>query len=310
MIHKTCKFLVVFAFLVGCKQQTHCLKDIDILINRFYEINYTYPLSLDELLSFYESNQYCIQNKQDSLLVHCLQQGKNSEKIIWMVNDSLFPKSELIVLYETDTLSHHINKWGFPCIGFYNDAYTDCYLMEPGSLEDFLLFCYYCDSIDDSNNGLYDNCNKKTVENLQKCKLIESFQWINREDELLIVIDNDTVWRHNALMPCNEDLKWLFQPHYYDKKGQYVKLEEDANRSFKHNLREIGRPFFVQSAEIHYDTFVYSTTKGIYSFCDNDETDINTKYFKDIEEYCEKFVEEHGLSKIVFVAPAKEKLSE
>jgi hypothetical protein len=122
------------------------------------------------------------------------------------------------------------------------------------------------------------------------------------------VIANDTVWHHNASLPCNEDLKWLFQPHYYDKKGQYVKLEEDANRIFKHNLREIERPYFVQSPkEIHYYTFVYSNTRGLYSFCKNDEIDTDTRYFKDIGDYLENFLEEYGLNMIVFVAPAKDK---
>ncbi len=242
--------------------------------------------------------------------------GKYLEKKFWqrIVFDgnkrpNISDNNGFSVLYEADTPFYQINKWRFPCIGFYNDAYTNCYLREPESLEDFLLFCYYCDSIDDGNDGLYDNCNKQTVENLQKCKQLESLQWINSEDELLIVIDNDTVWRHNALLPCNEDLKWLFQPHYYDKNGHYINLEENVNRSFKNSLREIGRPFFTQgSQEIHYYVFVYSNTSGIYPFCKEEDLDTSIKYFKDMERFLEKFVEENRLRKIIFIAPATEKI--
>lgn len=283
------------------------LINMDFFVDHYYTINYEYPSSLDELLFFCKANLSDLQSIEDSILIDYTYFKNNAEKISWIINDTLFPEQELIVLYEKDTLAYRTNEWRFPCIGFYNDAYVDCYLKEPESLECFLSFCYSCDSLEDVTNGLYDKCNKVTLKNLKKCKQLESFQWINNNDELLILIGSDTVWHHkNEALPCIDYLKPLFQPHYYDKTGQYVRLEEDVDREFRNNLRGLWYPYVNQSdaKEREYLTLVYGKTRGFYSFCKEDEIDSNIQYFKDMKEYLEKFMDNHGLSMVVFAAPA------
>lgn len=302
--------LILLIPLVGCKQQSSYVRqkmNIDYFIDRYYAINYEYPSSLDELLSFCNNDSSYMQILHDSILHNYSYLIKNKKKINLTIDNAQFPKQKLIVLYNKDTLSCRINDWIFPCIGFYNNAYVDCYLKEPESLDDFLSFCYHCDSLEDGTSGLYDKCNSVTVKNLQKCKQIESFQWINNDDELLIIIYNDTVWYHNnELLPCIDDLKPLFQPHYYDKTLHYIRLGEDINRTFKNNLRELWHPYCNQdkTTESVFYTFVYNKADGLYSFCEDNGIDINTKYFKDMGDYLEKFANEQELSKIIFVAPA------
>ena len=308
-MNKKLYIITVLILLIGCKQQSPYVSqkmNVDFFINRYYTINYEYPLSLDELLSFCKNDTSYMKSLHDSLLIDYSYIKQNSKKFSWILDDTQFPTQKLIVLYKKDTLVYQINDWRFPCIGFYNDAYVDCYLKEPESLDDFLSFCYYCDSLQDGTNGLYYQCNSVTVKNLQKCKQIESFQWINNDDGLLIIIANDTVWCHNNdSMLCIDYLKPLFRPHYYDKAGLYVKLSEDTDRSFKNKLRELWHPYCNQNKtkEYSYHTLVYSKTEGLYSFCKGNEIDTNTKYFKDMGYYLEEFADEFGLSKIVFVVP-------
>ena len=296
--------------LAGCKQQMTCTRqkmNMGLFVDHYYTINYEYPSSLDELLFFCNANLSDLQSKEDSILIDYTFFENNAEKISWVINDTLFPKQELIVLYEKDTIAYRKNEWRFPCIGLYNDAYVNCYLKEPESLECFLSFCYYCDSLEDGTNGLYDKCNRVALKNLQKCKQLESFQWINKDDELLMLIGNDTIWHHNnEALPCIDYLKPLFQPHYYDKTGQYVRLEEDLDREFRNNLRGLWYPYVNQSdaKEREYLTLVYGKTRGFYSFCKEDEIDLNIQYFKDMKEYLEKFMDNHGISMVVFAAPA------
>lgn len=287
--------------------------NIDFLIDRYYAINYEYPLSFEDLISFcrVDSSYFLSISIQDAFLLDYPIFEKATKKINWIINDTLFPKQELIVLYKKDTLTHRINELRFPCIGFYNDAYVNCYLKEPESLDVFLSFCNHCDSLEDGTNALYDKCNSVTVKNLQKSKQIESLQWINTDDELFIVIENDTVWRHsNELLPCIDYLKPIFQPHYYDMMDRYVKLEENVDKEFKNNLRELWYPYVNQSnmKERDYLTLVYSNTEGFYSFCEDNEIDTKNKYFKDMGKYLKKFIDKHGLNKVVFAAPAVGKL--
>lgn len=285
-------------------------KDMDLFVDHYYTINYEYPSSLDELLLFCKANLSYLQSIKDSILIDYTYFKNNAEKISWIINDTLFPKQELIVLYEKDTLAYRINERRFPCIGFYNDAYVNCYLKEPDSLECFLSFCYYCDSLEDDTNELYDKCNRVTLKNLQKCKQMESFQWINNDDELLMLIGSDTIWHHNnETLPCIDYLKPLFQPHYYDKTGQYIRLEEDVDREFRNKLRRLWRPYMNHSNTKGRDylTLVYSKAKGVYSFCEEDKIDLNAQYFKDMGVYLEKFIDNYGLSRVVFAAPAMKK---
>lgn len=308
MINKLC-ILLFFFILFGCKQQTTCVRqkmNIDYFIDLYYIKNYEYPLSLDELLFFCESNLCDMQSIQDSVLIEYTCLKNNSKKISWIVDETGFPKQELFVLFEKDTLTYRMNEWRFPCIGFYNDAFVNCYLKEPESLEDFLSFCYYCDSLDDGTNMPYDKCNGVTLKNLKKCQQIESFQWINNADELLLLIGRDTIWHHNnESLPCNESLKPLFQPHYYDKMGRYVQLKENIDCVFKKNMRKLWYQHYHQSPQkvCDYHTLVFCNTGFFYSFCENDSLDTNTRYFRDLGLYLKDFSKENGLSKIIFCSP-------
>ena len=130
MINKLC-ILLFFFILFGCKQQTTCVRqkmNIDYFIDLYYIKNYEYPLSLDELLFFCESNLCDMQSIQDSVLIEYTCLKNNSKKISWIVDETGFPKQELFVLFEKDTLTYRMNEWRFPCIGFYNDAFVNCYL--------------------------------------------------------------------------------------------------------------------------------------------------------------------------------------
>ena len=182
-------------------------------------------------------------------------------------------------------------------------------MKEPESLDIFLSFCHYCDSVEDNTNELYNNCYKTTIKNLQKCKQIGLFQWIKEEDRLLFMIGNDTVWFHNASNPCNNGLIWLFQPHYYNKSGQYIKLGEVADRKFNNIMKELWDFYYglTKPEKMARHIFVYSDTGEIKPLCEGVNLDTDNNYFEDLVGNLNEFADEYSLSRIVFVAIVYEK---
>ena len=301
-------FITLIAFFSCCHQSISFEKTkiTNELINQYYAVNYDYPHSLDELLLFKESDSLP-QDTPDDERNTLRYLENNAEKITWMLYDSVFQKQELIVLFKEDTIVHRFNEWRFPCIGFYNDAFVDAYLREPGSLDEFLSFCVHCDSIGHTEDWSFGKCEEVTVSNLQKLKKVFLLQWIIDEDGLFIVIDKDTLWQHHPSIPCDG---LSFQPHFYDKDGGYND-SEDLEQSFLFGIRELGKKYKEREKGTFGEIRIveYDNARGMSPFCGADNKYLKSKWFEDVERYLEKFAKENDLGRIVFAVPVFETIA-
>ena len=302
---KTILLFTLMALFSCCHQSIPFdnTKTTNELINQYYAVNYDYPHSLDELLLFNNSYSILQDTHDDEIDALCYLEN-NAEKITWMLYDSVFQKQELIVLFKEDTIVHRFNEWRFPCIGFYNDAFVDAYLREPGSLDEFLSFCVHCDSIGHTEDWSFGKCEEVTVSNLQKLKKVFLLQWIIDEDGLFIVIDKDTLWQHHPSIPCDG---LSFQPHFYDREGGYND-SEDLEQSFLFGIRELGKKYKEREKGTFGEIRIveYDNARGMSPFCGADNKYLKSKWFEDVERYLEKFAKENDLGRIVFAVPVFE----
>ena len=284
---------------------TKDLDDLNFLLDRYYTANYDYPSSKDAFFSFCETDDYSKEKLNDSfeVLIDFL---KNQNQYIWVLDDSKFPNQHFSIINGRDTLIHRLNSWRFPCIGFYNDAYVESYLSEPPSLQEFLLFCNYCDSLTDYENWPYRICDSITMLNLHKCLYIDNFKWHREKDILLMIIDNDTIWRHHSSSPCtNNKDSMMINPHFYDINGSYIKTTDDFNYKFIHDIRKLINQFtnqpIIDLSQFHCIEYCYG--KGSSPYCENDEINLDSKWVHSLEEYLESFCIENELGNIIFMVP-------
>ena len=281
------------------------IENLEVLLDQYFSVYYTYPASKESFLSFCEkdvcSKEQLVENYE---LIH--EQFWNKEEIVWVLDDSRFPDQEFTILYDKDTIIHRHNNWSFPCIGLYNDAYVEGYLSEPPSLQDFLLFCYYCDSLNDTKDWPYYQCDSVTVMNLRRCLDVNGLKWVQDKESLIIVIDEDTVWRHNTLSPCMRNEKALvFEPRFYNNKGYYLKTSDSINRNFKNNIRNLAIRMSNQpNAELtQFHILEYSANKGLSSYCEDDDICFDSIWFRELEHFLVTFVAENDINRVIFSAP-------
>lgn len=298
--------------LASCVSKTPLNKDeleiLNSLLDRYFSVYYDYPPSKESFISFCERDVW----QQEQLYDHSesiLNQFKNRNEIIWLLDDGRFPNQELTILFDKDTLINRHNNWRYPCLGFYNDAYVEGYLSEPSSLQDLLFFCNYCDSLTDFEDWPYSRCDSITMLNLHKSLYVNGLKWVQDEKSLFIIIDEDTIWRHYTITPCmrNEQTE-MFEPHFYNSKGYYVKTSEDINCNFKHGIRNLAIRMSNHPNEelVQFHILVYSANTGLTSYCEDDSINFETNWYRELELFLDTFVAENNLNKIIFSAPTIE----
>lgn len=302
--------ILVFASLSSCEVaylNSNVLCKLDFLVDRYLSVNYDLPQSKESFKSFCENDIFSAERLGDTLndIIDFL----DKDCITWQIDDNNFPKQELIVLSHKDTIFRRVNCWRFPCIGYYNDAFVDCYLKEPSSIYEFLSFCEYCDSVSTNSFWPFRTCDSITIINLRRCTRLNSIEWQQDTESLYFIINNDTLWHHNTTSPCKyADKTRTFAPHYYNKKRCFVAVSEDLDIAFRANLRDLSKPFIKDGGIVsdQIQILEFDSNFGLHPFCNYELPDYNNKWFLCLEQYLHVFAKENNFEKIIFSVPIVE----
>lgn len=298
--------LITFAFIIllcSCNAQEKkqlCFDGLDILLERYNSVNYDYPKTKNDFVYFCEHDTYLKDRLKDTLgrILNSIE----NDKVKWHFDDTKFPIQELIVFSGKDTIVNKNNNWRFPCIGYYNDAFVDCYLREPFSIYEFLLFCEYCDSVIDNSFRPFKTCDSITIRNLQKCSELSSLEWIQDTESLYLIVNKDTLWHHNTTPPCKwTDKTRTFSPHYYNQNHHYVAVSEEVDRSFRLGLRDLSKQYYKEGIIMSnlFQILEFDSVDGLQPLCD-DNFNPNEKWILALTHYLSVFANENGFEKIVF----------
>lgn len=277
------------------------------LLDHYFSVNYDYPATKNEFVYFCENDTYLKDRFQDTLGI--ILNDFKSKSVNWNLDNSGFPDQKLIVLLGEDTVFYRNNNWRLPCIGYYNDAFVDCYLREPSSIYEFLLFCEYCDFVSEKSFWPYRKCDSITILNLRKCSELTSLRWIQNTESLYLIINNDTLWHHNTTNPClGTDKARTFLPHYYNQNRLFVAVSEEIDKAFKIGLMDLSKQYYNRGKILsdQFQILEFDRFKGLRPYCENDTANLNNNWFFDLEHYLWYFANENGFEKIVFSVPIVE----
>lgn len=296
-------------FLCSCNAQEKkqlYFNGLDVLLERYYSVNYDYPKTKKEFVYFCEHDTYLKGRLTDTLgrILNSIE----DERVNWRLDDTKFPSQELIVFSGKDTIVNKSNNWRFPCIGYYNDAFVDCYLREPSSIYEFLLFCDHCDSTIDNSFWPFQTCDSITIMNLRRCSELPSLEWIQDPENLYLIINKDTLWHHSSTSPCRRtDKTRTFSPHYYNQYYHFVTVSEEVDRSFRLGLRNLSKQYLMDEIIISNKIQIleFDSIDGLQPLCD-ENFNPNEKWFLALTNYLGVFANENGFKRIVFSIPIVE----
>lgn len=301
--------LSIISIILLCSCNTRAKKQesmgcLNHLLDRYFSVNYDYPATKNDFVCFCENDTYLKDKFQDTLGI--ILNDFKSKSVNWYLDNSSFPDQKLIVLLGEDTVFYRNNNWRLPCIGYYNDAFVDCYLREPSSIYEFLSFCDYCDSVSEKSFWPYRKCDSITILNLRKCSELTSLRWIQTPESLYLVINNDTIWHHNTTNPClRTDKARTFLPHYYNQNRLFVSVSEDLDKDFKSGIRDLTKQYYNRGKVLsdQFQILEFDRFKGLRPYCENDTAILNNDWFLALEHYLQCFSNENGFEKIVFSVP-------
>lgn len=303
--------IVSIILLCSCNTQEkkqERIEGLNLLLNYYFSVNYDYPATKNDFVYFCEHDT-CLKGKlQDTLGIILNYFTKN--KVCWYLDNSNFPDQKLIILSGKDTIVLRNNNWRLPCIGYYNDAFVDCYLREPSSIHEFLLFCNYCDSISEKYFWPYQKCDSITIMNLRKYSELTSLQWTHNSENLYLIINNDTLWHHNSTNPCTRtDKATTFVPHYYNQDHLFVAVSENIDKTFRSNLRDLSKQYCNEGNIMsnQFQIFEFDYFNGLRPYCEDDTARLNRNWFLALEQYLQVFADENRFERIVFSVPIVEK---
>lgn len=310
------KFSLILALLlslmVSC-EENHLLTEenifgLEAFLDRYFNMNYDYPASLEDLLSFCQSDNYLIQTMGDSYNSTMLSLTNNKERISWILDDG-FIKEHLLILNNKDTLIHRINDRRFPCGYEYLTLYENCYLSDPRTPEDFISFIEDRLSKADS---LWrpDKCDSLTLTNFIKCKERDILKWVWFNDDFYIIVNQDTICSRRPSFTICDKLDYYLQtrrPHFYDQDGYYIAESNESVHGFFSGIQSLSKDFQIVNSENNIHVLEFDIQTGLHCFCENDSFDINNVWFISLEQYLRTYADENNIGKIIFVTPEMDK---
>lgn len=304
-----------FVLLLSCSKtqaEKERLSQISSFLNQYHNYYYNYPATLGDFIQFCEErlpySDSCTKNE----LLEVQNILKNNYEISWFNKDNNYPIQELVILYKQDTLFHLYDSTAFPCLERLIDLYSDIYYEYPESLG-ALMRHYSAIHLFKPTFWPTQVCDSVTVLCLERCQSQGILSWKKDEVGLLLMIRNDTIGYWLNYSYCNSFPNGLFSTptRFFNLDGIGFYPSEELDQLFKKGIRKLGLDYcqFSEENTISWHLLKYNRTKGLSLFCEDDEVNLNTDYFKYMKLYLEKFVEENRLSQIIFIAPVKEKTS-
>lgn len=175
-------------------------------------------------------------------------------------------------------------------------AYHHYYWDYPPTIEDLVVF----DSL--SNTGLESERFRSTIDFLRNNN--KKIGWISTDYDITVLLDNDTLVyypggdSHSICYSQYQSEKYLFR--FFDYNYHYA-YSEETEKMFKYGLKVLALNFSpIEGEKTNLHIMVYTQKDGLQSFCDNDDSSIDSTWFSLVEKYVDVFSKHYNLGKIIF----------
>lgn len=173
-------------------------------------------------------------------------------------------------------------------------AYHHYHVDYPSTIQDLIIF----DSL--SNTGQESSRYHNVITFLQKNK--EKITWTATDYDIIVLMNNDTLIyypggdSHSICYSQYPSEKYIFR--FFDHHHHYA-YSEETEKMFKYGLKMISMNFSpIEGGGLHI--MVYTQKDGLRSFCDNDDSPIDSTWFSSVEKYVDAFSKQHNLGKVIF----------
>ena len=293
------------------------------MIMKYYFVWYEYPSSTNEMISFIKDTEsnWSVMACRDSVESTLNYLEKEKDKVLWNYETPEIDSMRLLVLNEKDTLFYdtRIRNATDVCWHGLISGFTFSYFSYPSTLQELIEYSGIEKLLDSATKYTYDNqfddWDFLTAWILRKLRdLAKESNWVGNDTILLVTKDNDTIIHSAGNTPLcwredfNHDIV-MFGARFYDSEGKVVWGGEDLDLEWKRRTVWGIAPIYPvlldddYYANWHY--FEYTKEKGLTTYCENDIVDMNTSYFKDLEDRIKRFAEEKKFGKIIFAAPTR-----
>jgi len=261
-----------------------------------------YPKSLDEFVSFAEEHDdWKMETIKDSLQSTLMFLKKEKRNIVWDHSYPTVTKVNLVILYYGDTICRLNEQLYFPGLDVSLYSYNWYHLEYPDSIEELIVY----DSLSHClHQGLFQCCDV-TFDYLLKNK--DKIVWRKGDGDILIMAGDDTITFQgddSQIQYCDDSVfsnKTVFR--FFDVSGKYA-YSEELEKNLKTRLTILREKYINASQEeTNWHILEYYPEIGLRPFCKNDDIQLDTKWFHDIETLLCQFCSDYSLGKVVFVVP-------
>lgn len=293
------------------------------MIMKYYFVWYEYPSSTNEMISFIKDTEshWSAMACSDSVETTLSYLEKEKDRVLWDYETPEIDSMRLLVLNEIDTIFYdtRIRNATDVCWHGLISGFTFSYFRYPLTLQELIEYSGVEKLLDSATKYAYDNqfddWDFLTAWILRKLRdLAKESNWVGNDTILLVTKDNDTIIHCSGNTPLcwgedfNHDIV-MFWARFYDSEGKVIWGREDLDLKWKRRTVWGIKPVYpVLEEEDYYANwhyFEYTKEKGLTTYCENDTVDMNTPYFKDLEDRIKRFAEEKKFGRIIFAAPTR-----
>ena len=258
-----------------------------------------YPKSLDEFVSYAEEyDSWKNQPIKDSLQSTLTFLKEEKEHITWQFIHPTVTTINLTILYYDDTIYRKSDKLPFSGLDVSLYSYNYYHLEYPSSIEELIAY----DSLSKClHQGFYQCCDV-TFDYLLKNK--DKVEWRKGDGEILIMAGNDTIafqGDDSQIQYCDEFItsnRNVFR--FFDTSGRYAH-SEDLERALKIGLKQLQENHSIAiDGQSVWHILEYTPKSGLQPFCNNDNIQLDIKWFHNLEDYMYEFCYEHNLGRVLF----------
>lgn len=296
--------LIILAslFLTACKPQYHVEPYIGEYLEKMADTycNYycDYPKTLDELISFYQTDTLEYPNS-DTINTVLSFLEKEKDDIKWEYCNPRVTTLRLVAVYNKVVLFDKMEELNFPLIDDVIRSFIRYHFEYPSSLYDLL----YYDSISRSRSDLDSPlCWEKTREYLWNNR--DSIECVVTENGLLTKASHDTIALSGYASRIRCDHMEILMNRvitFTDIHGKF-NYSKELREDFQMGLKLLMSDYIRNYQHFNSDFYMveYHHGKGLSRFCENDDFPLDTEWLKEVEKYVSQFAQEHELERILF----------
>lgn len=306
---KLIKFIILASlFLTACKPQNNTEpyfgEYVDLMAEGYCNHCCVYPETLEELLSLYQVDTSWMEFSNSDTIQTVLSFLVNEkDEITWLYCHPTSKTLAIGALYNDDTLFYKTGDWYLPYINAAVRDYVKYHLEYPKTIDDFLHF--YSIGMDKPDFWAPE-CWMVMWRYL--CDNRDELEWIVEDDSFLIKSPQDTILYEEGMASDVRCKDYLYRNRvivFTDIHGKFD-YNDEIRKSFLQGLKSVRNDFLSKNQCVKSPVYVieYRREGGLSRFCENEDFSLDTKWFKEIEEYVSQFAQEHELQRILFYTPA------